>query len=124
MWPFASPSPTASAPPPPHDAPPPDSNMLTLASIVSQQEGRISEMRAEIAGLRREWDEVIDRINRWAGRENARKRRSIASGLNDRDAGPPEPGHGEFVGPEGSQGHPVADKNQLRALVGLRNRRG
>lgn len=78
-------------------------------------EAQLVTLRTRIAALELEWSETLDKIQRWTARQNALKRKATARAL---DEGPsPEAGGAEFVVPEGSQGHPLSRKQQLRQLA-------
>lgn len=120
MWPFSKPSATASPTPLQPSAPSSPSELAEVLRALQTLSADHAQLRAEMQTLRKEWDDVVDRINRWAGRENARKRRAIASQLADSDSGGADPHRGGIVAPEGSEGHfpqIFTDKDRLRARV-------
>ncbi|MGH7510996.1 MAG: hypothetical protein ACREMZ_16280 [Gemmatimonadales bacterium] len=44
---------------------------------------RLSQLESDLAGLRLEWAEVLDKLNRWASRQSARERRRAVAQLDD-----------------------------------------
>lgn len=53
----------------------------TLRELVIQLSSTVGELKAELASIRFEWAEVLDKINRWSAREAARRRRDVGASL-------------------------------------------
>lgn len=65
--------------------PPPDDD--EVASSISAQ---LSQLTSDLAGLRLEWAEVLDKLNRWASRQSARERRRAVAQLDQLSGDGPE----------------------------------
>ena len=64
----------------------------TLRELVSRLNHDVSGLQSELAAIRFEWAEVLDKINRWSAREAARRRRDVNAALSDqRPQGDPDP---------------------------------
>lgn len=61
--------------------------LLTCTDLRGQVERQASEM----ATLRLEWSDTLDRIQRWASRQGARHQRDIAAALAEVPAATPSP---------------------------------
>lgn len=55
----------------------------TLRELVSHLSHDVSELKSELASIRFEWAEVLDKINRWSAREATRRRRDTLRALSD-----------------------------------------
>lgn len=55
----------------------------TLRELVSHLSHDVSELKSELANIRFEWAEVLDKINRWSAREATRRRRDTMRALSD-----------------------------------------
>lgn len=71
---------TPSEPPAAAAAPPP-------APLDGSLEARLSQLTAELAGLRLEWSETLDKLGRWASRQAARDRRRVDRDLDQLSEG-------------------------------------
>lgn len=79
---------------------------------------KVSQLEGELAGIRLEWAEVLDKINRWASRQAARERQRAVRELGNLAEAPethedaPGPTNG---GESGSMADRASAKAQLRA---------
>lgn len=64
-------------------APLPTTSDPTLRELVSHLSHDVSELKSELASIRFEWAEVLDKINRWSAREATRRRRDTMRALSD-----------------------------------------
>lgn len=108
----------------PHDAtdrtaePPPDDD-----EIAGSIQAQLSQLTSDLAGIRLEWAEVLDKLNRWASRQSARERRRTVAQLDGLTGDGPEvaedaPGatNGQDVG-NGAHPDRSAAKAALRARI-------
>jgi hypothetical protein len=58
----------------------------TLRDLVGHLSHDVSELKSELASIRFEWAEVLDKINRWSAREATRRRRDTMRALSDEPA--------------------------------------
>lgn len=65
--------------------PPPDDD-----AIASSIQAQLSQLTSDLAGLRLEWAEVLDKLNRWASRQSARERRRAVAQLDQLSGDGPE----------------------------------
>jgi hypothetical protein len=84
---------------------------------------QLSQLTSDDAGLRLEWAEILDKINRWASRQAARDRRRAGSQLDGLEIAEDAPGATNGGG-DGVEVDPVAIgaqraflKAQLRARI-------
>lgn len=54
-----------------------------LLLTVTDLRGKIEQQNSEMATLRLEWADTLDRIQRWASRQGARHRRDIEAALTE-----------------------------------------
>jgi hypothetical protein len=83
-------------------------------------ESQFVVLRTRIDALESEWHDVLDKINRWAARQNAYKRRAVEKAMAE---GQSTPDSGEIVGPSASQ-DPAARKAAIRQRVAQLHARG
>lgn len=65
--------------------PPPDAPGLDADAPDDEPgsvQAQLSQLTSDLAGLRLEWAEVLDKINRWASRQSARERRRAVAQLD------------------------------------------
>lgn len=62
---------------------PPESLTAVTENPPPELVAQLSQLSADLAGLRLEWAEVLDKINRWASRQAARERRRAAVVLDE-----------------------------------------
>jgi hypothetical protein len=98
--------------------PPPDDD-----EIAGSIQAQLSQLTSDLAGLRLEWAEVLDKLNRWASRQSARERRRAVAQLDHLSGDGPEVAEdapGATNGRELGNGAPPdrsAAKAALRALI-------
>jgi hypothetical protein len=114
MWPFA-----------PRNRQQTPSHAPESASADAKTElaAQLSQLTADVAGLRLEWAEILDKINRWASRQAARDRRRASAELDGLEIAEDAPGDanggedGVEVGPAGNAAQRAALKAHLRARI-------
>jgi hypothetical protein len=67
---------------PSQESPPDEEELANSLSV------RLSQLESDLAGLRLEWAEVLDKLNRWASRQSARERRRAVAQLDELGDGP------------------------------------
>jgi len=77
----------------------PPASETTLRELVSHLSHDVSELKSELASIRFEWAEVLDKINRWSAREATRRRRDVTAALSDdRQLAVPDPAQADDHG--------------------------
>lgn len=105
---------------------PQDAPSAALSTQIAELTAQVSQLTSDLAGIRLEWAETLDKLNRWSSRQSARQRRETHQNLDHLAADGPEdaedaPGATNGAGVEsGSLADRAARKAALRAQFNRR----
>jgi hypothetical protein len=105
---------------------PPQNAQAPAVEPPGSLEARVSHLTAELAALRLEWSETLDKLGRWASRQSARDRRRVdrdldALGSDDPSTHEDAPG-ATIAG--GADSGSLSDRSALKAALRRRIHNG
>jgi hypothetical protein len=83
---------------------------------------QLSHLTADVAALRLEWSEVLDKLNRWAKRQTARDRRQVHGQLDELGQEGPEIAEDAPGATNGHHPAPGSPEARMAAKAALRSR--